>query len=326
MRHYTVNYQATEDDGSIKVWSSSASFNSSHDKSEELVKEYSDFHKDDPNFKVISVSNKNYGVIDYDLSERMKAVRDMCELGHKVRAEVNIRNRQPLRNLYVLFSNKRIQDYMVYLDGLKKDYANIFSQELNVFNVEFVESVDKFFNYNLKPNFRTLGPKGFGKQAQALKGHLAALPVEEKNALYEKLKTETVEVMGIPLTATDIELEYIPKAGYFAATGKIGAIVLDTKLDSSLIEKGFIADFRSALQGVRKLAELDLTDRVYLEVFANDNVDVLRKYSDKLKKDLLANEIVFLPFEKINVMAHRFDIGKQTFYVNLYKIENKAEA
>jgi isoleucyl-tRNA synthetase len=247
----------------------------------------------------------------------------MCELGHKVRADVKIRNRQPLRNLYVLFSNKEIQDYMVYVDCAKKEYQNIFSDELNVFNVEFVESVDRFFNYNLKPNFRTLGPKGYGKQAQTLKTHLAALSVSDKNELFEKLKTEVVTVANIPLTQADLELEYIPKPGYFAATGKVGAIVLDTNLDADLLEKGFIADFRSALQNVRKVAELDLTDRIYLEIFCKKS-DVLEKYSNKLMKDLLATGIAFLPFEKINnVLAHRFDVGNETFYVNLFKVVEK---
>ena len=61
-------------------------------------------YKDDPSFKLLSVSNERF-----DLSDRVKAVREMFELGHKVRAETKIRNRQPLRKAYILFSDPKIQ-------------------------------------------------------------------------------------------------------------------------------------------------------------------------------------------------------------------------
>jgi hypothetical protein len=136
------------------------------------------------------------------------------------------------------------------------------------------------------------------------------------------------------------------------ASSKVGAIVLDTKLDAHLLEVGFIADFRSAVQSVRKEANLSLTDKIFLEVFCEPNrVNLIEKFSQKLRKDLIATGIKFFPPNEVNTeIAHKFyihdgsiktttqildmrssleacdgkpfdesELDKEPFYVNIYK-------
>ena len=86
-----------------------------------------------------------------------------------------------------------------------------------------------------------------------------------------------------------------PKAGYASASNKSGVIILDTNLTPELLEAGFIADLKSALQNVRKDLELELTDRVRIEIFCEPKTaNVIHKYKDKLKKELLANHIALI--------------------------------
>lgn len=308
-----------------------------------LIREHTEYAKDDPDFIRVKIESVPNGQIDWDLLDRMSAIREMCELGHKVRANTKIRNRQPLRTAYVSFSDRDIQDYMVYVDGRKNSYAEIIGEELNVLDVVFMdeEIENKVFDYNMKPNFKSLGPKGFGKQAQAVKTFIQAMSIEDRNALHAKLKSgETVSILDVPLNYTDVEVEFAPKANYMSASSKSGAIVLDTTLDESMVNIGFVADFRSAIQNIRKSSNLNVSDKIFLEIFCAPNrAYVIDKSSIKLKKDLLATDIKFFSSSEANPeRGHRLyfhnnslktsdqvkEIGadvldKEIFYVNLYK-------
>lgn len=324
MREYTVLYQATDDDGTVHNWTSFASYNSVENRSEQLSREYAEIYKADPNFKILNITCLPTDKIDPELSKRMQAVREMCELGHKVRAETKIRNRQPLRSANVIFTDKSVQDYMIYIDCGKRDFENILSSELNVDVVNFVDDIDSFFDYNLKPNFRTLGKKGFGKLAQKLKEYLAIASNDKKLELMHHLKHETVELMDIPLTMEDIEVEYIPKKGYASSNSKVGAIILDTNISDTLFDRGLIADFRSLMQGIRKEANLKLTDRISLEVFCElKTSESLQRFGHSLERDLLATSIKYhtlADFDPKNEdLAHKVQLDNKTICVLLYK-------
>lgn len=278
-------------------------------------------NKDDPSFKLLGISRMKSGGIDWELQDRMRAVREICELGHRVRADAKLRNRQPLKKAYVLFSDVDVHNYMVYLDCKKQEYTSIISNELNVIDVEFVNDKDKFFDYNLKPNFRTLGPKGMGQLAQKLKLTLASMTSDDRKTLYRQLKNGGGNVDGIVLTEEDVEVEYVAKGGFASANSKFGAIILDTTLDNNLIELGFVSEFRSSVQNIRKEAGLSITDKVFIEVFCpSSKVNVIEKHGGKLKSDLLATDIQFFPAEEVDkLIAHEISIDGNVIYANVYK-------
>lgn len=323
-REYKIDYQQTQEDGSIKTWSSIWCENTSEDKTEEINKAYREQHKDDPNFKIIKIRKIPTGDIDWELLDQMRAVREMCELGHKVRAATKIKNRQPLRNAYIAFSDEQTHNHMVYIDCGKSAYENIIKNELNVLNLNFMTEEDsrKVFNYNIKPNFKILGPKGFGKQAQSLKATFQSMTNDGKNELYFRLKRGVIPVIDdIPLTLEDIEVEFAPKPNYMSATGKVGAIVLDTALDENLLEMGFVSEFRATVQNIRKTAGLLLTDKIFLEVFCDaSKANILGKFFSKIKKDLLATDVKFFPTQEVNLdNAHKIELDGETLYINIYK-------
>jgi uncharacterized protein DUF5915 len=321
---YTVRYSTTRG-GVATTTSVSIMDGSGEDISASLVEEYYEQHKDDPSFKILSVSCERF-----DLSSRVAAVRAMFELGHKVRAETKIRNRQPLRKAYILFADPKIQSYMQHIDCCKQDYANMFVRELNIFNVEFITgSLDKFFVYVLKPNFRALGQRGKGKEAQQLKKDLLSMSNEERSIMLTALDSQSVEAFGMTLSKDDIEVEYIPKPGFMGATGKVGSIILDTTLDAGLIEHGTVADFKSSMQNVRREAKLELTDRISFDVHCSSNmVNVLVKYLPRLKKELLADNVSFFTGGKAKFddsRSHLFEVDGESVIVELRRSNDKQD-
>ena len=320
---YTVRYR--RDIAGVPTTTSVSIMDASgEDISAALVEEYYEQHKDDTSFKLLSVSCERF-----DLSKRVAAVREMFELGHRVRADSKIRNRQPLRKAYILFADEKIQSYMQSIG--EKDYGDVFARELNIFNVEFITgSLDRFFIYVLKPNFRALGKKGLGKEAQQLKKDLLAMSNEERSTMFNALNTQSVEAFGMTLSKDDIEIEYVPKPGFMGATGKVGSIILDTTLDDSLKEFGTVADFKGSMQNVRKEAGLNLTDRISFNVYCNSNkITVLVKHLDRLKKELLATNVSFFTpggsrgSKYDDSRAHMFELDGEEIVIELRSDNDK---
>lgn len=278
---------------------------------------------------------------DENLSKQMFAIREICELGNKIRANAKIRNRQPLRNAYVSFSDKEIQEHMIYADSGKKRLASLIEEELNVFNIEFIdEEVEaRIFNYNIKPNFKILGPKGFGKAAQGLKKVFQDLSFDDRNAFLSKLKQgETITISDVPLTLADVELEMLPKDNLMSASSKTGAIVIDTTLDESLLSNGLMRDFRSLIQNLRRDAKLNITDKIYLEISCEPKrKEMLDRFLFKVKRDLLAIDIKFVSelHDACRFYFHGLvlknasqindtdaaNISDEPFYVKMYKAD-----
>ena len=91
----------------------------------------------------------------------MASVRELVSLGLQVRTQAKAKVRQPLRTAHVVLTDPKLRE------GLEAAEAMI-REELNVLGVSFVEAADEgtFVTYKLKPNFRTLGQRGLGKEAQ----------------------------------------------------------------------------------------------------------------------------------------------------------------
>ena len=105
----------------------------------------------------------NEEFIDKDLEVSMDEVLDIVVLGRAARNSANIKNRQPIGNMYVKAENV-----------LSPFYVEIIEDELNVKAVEFKDDVEEFVSYSFKPQLKTVGPK-YGKLLGKIKGALSNL-------------------------------------------------------------------------------------------------------------------------------------------------------
>jgi isoleucyl-tRNA synthetase len=236
--------------------------------------------------------------IDAALSEKMGAVRELVSLGLSVRTQARLKVRQPLRSAKVILANAA-------MEGAVSQMRELVAEELNVLSVDFVsqEHAQAFAEAKLKPNFRTLGQRGLGKEAQAIKTTLAALSPEAAFSKWLELqRTGAVEVGGVRLSPDDLEVAFTSKEGFAAASDRVGLVVLDTTLDDELRELGLKRELQNRLQGLRKELRLEFTDRIYVVVLdATPGVrSVIEKHRAELEQELLAQ---FLPREKAVVFG-----------------------
>ena len=99
-------------------------------------------------------------------SGEMQVVRDAVELGRAARAHAKLKVRQPLREAVVVAADRE-REAIERLQSLLTD-------ELNVKSVRYVSEADELGRFELKPNYRALGPR-FGKQMPQVAAAIASL-------------------------------------------------------------------------------------------------------------------------------------------------------
>ncbi|HSQ65549.1 MAG TPA: DUF5915 domain-containing protein, partial [Polyangiaceae bacterium] len=228
------------------------------------------------------------GAYDERLSAKMRAVRELVSLGLQVRTQNKLKVRQPLRTAHVILSKPALEKELAgVLDTMK--------EELNVLGVHFVDPARarEYVEYQLKPNFRSLGQKGRGKDAQALKVALAKYTPEQAAAANLKLRSDgKVTLEGVELEAEDLEVGFVTKEGFAAAGDRVGVVALETTLDDELRELGFLRELQSKVQAARKEMGLEFTDRIALGLSGGERLaKMLANYKDDLAREVLATSV-----------------------------------
>lgn len=226
----------------------------------------------------------NEQLIDKKLEVDMDEVLDIVVLGRAARNEANIKNRQPIADMYVKSDNV-----------LDKFYTDIIKDELNVKQVSFRDDVEDFVNYTFKPQLKTVGPK-YGKQLGKIKEALAHL---DGPAAMKKLKSDGAlefdfDGEKISLTMDDLLIETAKSENFVSQEDNQVTVVLDIRLTPELIEEGFVREVISKVQTMRKEAGFEVTDHIILSQSDNDKLaEIIKANVDQVKSETLADDIVF---------------------------------
>ena len=219
-------------------------------------------------------------MIDKKLEDDMEFILNVVVLGRSARNGANIKNRQPLSEIYVK-TDRDVSDY----------YRDIVEDELNVKKAVFVSDVSAFSSYSFKPQLKTVGPK-YGKHLGEIKkalseldGNAAMAELEEKGALKFSFGGDDVV-----LTKDDLLIEVMQKEGYYSAADHGITVALNITLTDALIEEGYVRELISKIQTMRKDAGFDVTDHIMLSVDGNEKLaGVLERNLAAISKSVLAD-------------------------------------
>ncbi len=224
--------------------------------------------------------------INKNLEKEMEDVLEIVVLGRAGRNEANIKNRQPIGNMYVKIDDESAK--------LEEGYIDIIKEELNVKRVEMIDNVDRFSSYAFKPQLRTLG-KRFGKNLNALKEVLAAA---DGNKLMADLKAEgktTVTVNGVDevLEEADLLYEPIQVEGYETTSDHGVTVVLDKHLSADLITEGYIREIISKIQNMRKEVGFEVMDLITIYANGNQKIEnIMSEGQKEILTDVMATKVV----------------------------------
>ncbi len=220
--------------------------------------------------------------IDRDLEAQMALARRLTSLGRAARSEASVKVRQPLSRALVFLPA-----------GSAQILVDIVAEELNVDRIDTADELSDVIQFELAPNFKTLGPR-LGERVKELKAALAALDSAAEAARLEAGESITVILGGEPveLTPEDVQLRVRGQQG-FAVSREGGEVVaLDLSVDDGLRRRGLARDVVRLVQDLRKTSGLEVSDRIRLRLVG---LDSLREYFDFIAREVLAVEVLTDP-------------------------------
>ena len=231
----------------------------------------------------------NAAARDLGLEKRMADVQVAVELGRRLRADNDLKVRQPLSALKLA-------------GGDVKGLEELIEDELNVKSVVFVADETDLCNVSYKANFKTLGKK-CGPRMKAVAAAIAAA------------KSVPFECEGFTITADDVLVARSPREGLVVASEGAIVVGLETALTPELMAEGLAREFVSHVQAMRKEADFEVTQRISLTVEADDETKAaLEAHLDYVKNETLTTEFAFASNEaeavELNGHSTRIKVGR----------------
>jgi isoleucyl-tRNA synthetase len=151
--------------------------------------------------------------------------------------------------------------------------SGIALEELNVKELRYVSQADELGSYEVKPNYRALGPR-FGKSMPQVVAAVAALePEHVARALREGAPVGiSIDGHDHELGPDDLMLAMKPLEGYQLEREGSHAVALELELDDELIREGLAREVVHAIQNARKGAGLQVEDRVQLHLGGDEEL------------------------------------------------------
>jgi isoleucyl-tRNA synthetase len=194
---------------------------------------------------------------DAALEAGMAAVRRTVSLGLAARAASKVKLRQPLRRAVVVAN----EDERAAIEAR----ADLVTAELNVKELDFVSETGDLVSYEIKPNYRALGPR-FGKNMPQVAAALAVLDPARVAATLAAGGEVGISIDGHDhsLGPDDITMALKPLDGYEVEAEAGHAVALQLEIDEELRREGLAREIVRAVQLARKEAGLEVTDRIAL--------------------------------------------------------------
>jgi isoleucyl-tRNA synthetase len=224
---------------------------------------------------------------DEALERTMGVARETVRLGLAARGQAKLKVRQPLRAAIVVatgFERESIERM-----------SEVVREELNVKELRFVSEADELGEVEVKPNYRTLGPR-FGKDMPLAAAAIAAL---DPATVSEALRSE--QPIGIAvggkdhdLSADDLLISMKPLEGYQVEREGSHAVALELELDEELLVEGWAREIVHAIQAARRDAGLEVTDRIVLTLDGDEDlVGAARVHQDYIAGETLATDVSY---------------------------------
>src|SRR4051794_7471907 len=227
------------------------------------------------------------GPRDLALEDAMAVVRETVRLGLAARGQSELKVRQPLRAAVVVAAGEE----RAAIERL----ASVVLEELNVKGLRYVSQADELGSYEVKPNYRALGPR-FGKQMPQVAAAVAALDPEHVARALRDGDRVGISVDGHDheLDADDLMLAMQPLSGYQLEREGSHAVALELELDDELRREGLAREVVHAVQNARKAAGLEVEDRIALTLGGDgDLLEAARAHEGYVAGETLAVEVTY---------------------------------
>jgi isoleucyl-tRNA synthetase len=227
------------------------------------------------------------GAIDKNLELKMQRAQRIVSLVLSIRKKEKIKVRQPLQRVLIPVMEPKERKEV-------EAVSDLIAAEVNVKEVEILDDASSILVKEIKPNFKTLGPR-FGKDMRFVAQAIADFDTNQI-AMIEKTGSIEININGknTILDTSEVVIRSKDIAGWTVASEQGVTVALDMTLTESLTLEGIARELVNRIQNLRKDKGFDVTDRI----------DVKIQHNDALEKAILANEA----YIKVEILANNIDI------------------
>lgn len=216
----------------------------------------------------------------------MLAAQEASSLILSLRKKVNIKVRQPLQKALIPVFNSLMQEQLQKVEDLIKG-------EVNIKEIEYLTDSEGFIKKKIKPNFVALGKK-LGAKMKTVSTKLAEF-TQHDIAQFEKQGNYIMDLGGeeeVELLLSEVEITSEDIPGWSVASKGALTVALDINLSPELQQEGDAREFVNRIQRLRKNSGLELTDRIVVEVAANNGIKAsLEQFNSYICAEILADKL-----------------------------------
>ncbi|MCY4051790.1 MAG: isoleucine--tRNA ligase [Gammaproteobacteria bacterium] len=203
--------------------------------------------------------NHNEKWLNKPLIFEMDVVQTVVGLGRTARESSRIRVRQPLQRILIHCVDPMARQAIV-------KHKEQLQDELNIRQIDFIDSSAEIVRYEVTPNFRILG-KRFGKLMPAIKDALSqANPSEIIETITQGSYSMEVDGQPVEFEKEDLQITTKSAEGFACSEADGYLVALDTQIDHELLVEGIARELVRTVQEARKTAGLEISDRILLSV------------------------------------------------------------
>ncbi len=248
------------------------------------------------------------GKIDANLERKMQLAQNITSLALSLRKKELIRVRQPLEKIMIPILNKNMQQDIDQVSA-------IILSEINVKTIEYLTEESNVLTKQIKPNFKTLGPK-FGKDMKLITKKIAQFSSEnikeiEKEGKYQISNDILIDINDVKITSADI-----PGCVVSSADGI--TVALDINISESLKEEGLAREFINRIQNLRKDKAFKVTDKISILIENNEQLEpAIQNNFTYICEETLAEKLEFITvsdadeIELVDQITTKVSIKKQ---------------
>ena len=226
--------------------------------------------------------------VDKSLERKMEDAQTISSLVLSLRAKEKIKVRQPLQKIMIPVENEEQKSSILAV-------ANLIKHEVNIKEIELLEDASDILVKQIKPNFKTLGPK-FGREMKSIANAIRNFSKEEisKIELEGKIPIELDGKM-INLELSDVEISSKDIEGWLVANEGSITVALDVTISEELRKEGIARELINRIQNARKDSGLEVTDRIKLTVLNfGDLQESINDNKEYIMSETLTDELVFV--------------------------------
>ena len=198
-------------------------------------------------------------VINTDLERKMGLAQSVTSLALSLRKKERLRVRQPLQKIMIPILDEKMK---TDIEGV----SAIIKSEINVKEIEFLGEDSTVLTKQIKPNFKTLGPK-FEKDMKLIAAKIAQFSADNISEIEKNNSYQIAD--GIRIELADVEISSVDIPGFSVATNDGITVALDITLSKDLKEEGLAREFVNRIQILRKEKGFEVTDTIKIEIEKN---------------------------------------------------------